>query len=269
MAQYRVPNLDTFFWQDPVISETNNPPGSPAKGNRYAVSDTPTGAWVGHAFTIAAYDGSGWLFTVPMTGWAFWDIGASYYKYYSGSAWMAMKMVELSLVLTDVVSRDVSISAHGFCPKAPNDASKFLRGDASWAVPAAVANYALAVVALNLATLADGNTYYFGSKAVAPSVTAGRARIFIPKAGAIKAVYLHAYFGTVGTTENVSFYVRKNDTTDTLIETLSIDGGDLSIFNTSLNIAVAVNDSIEIKMVCPTWSTNPANMAIGGSVYIE
>lgn len=86
MGQYRIPDLDAFSWQGPVISETNNPPGSPTKGDRYAVSGTPTGAWVGHALTVATYTGSGWLFAVPMAGWAFWDIGVSYYKYYSGSA---------------------------------------------------------------------------------------------------------------------------------------------------------------------------------------
>jgi len=268
MSLYRVPTLDTFSWQEPVIAEQNNPPGSPAKGDRYAVADTPTGAWAGHAYTIATYTGTGWIFASPVTGWAFLD-KANYYKCYDGAAWAPMKMVEVNLALTDLVTKDVSISMHGFCPKAPNDTTKFLRGDAAWAVPAAVANYALAVVALNLATLTDAATYYFGSKAVAPGTTAARAKIYIPKAGAIKAVYLHAYFGTVGTTESTSFYVRKNDTTDTLIETLPIDGGDLSILNTSLNIAVAVGDYIEIKMVCPTWATNPANMAIGGSVYIE
>jgi len=36
---------------------------------------------------------------------------------------------------SDNISCDVSIAAHGFCPKLPNDATKFLRGDGSWAVP--------------------------------------------------------------------------------------------------------------------------------------
>jgi hypothetical protein len=36
------------------------------------------------------------------------------------------------LTLTDVVTNNVSTSAHGFCPKAPNDTGQYLRGDASW-----------------------------------------------------------------------------------------------------------------------------------------
>lgn len=40
-----------------------------------------------------------------------------------------------NLVVTDNTTNDVSTTAHGFCPKAPNDTAKFLRGDATWAVP--------------------------------------------------------------------------------------------------------------------------------------
>jgi hypothetical protein len=35
----------------------------------------------------------------------------------------------------DNTDLNVGTSAHGLCPKAPNDTTKFLRGDATWAVP--------------------------------------------------------------------------------------------------------------------------------------
>jgi len=35
----------------------------------------------------------------------------------------------------DNTDLNVSTSKHGLCPKAPDDATKFLRGDATWAVP--------------------------------------------------------------------------------------------------------------------------------------
>lgn len=38
----------------------------------------------------------------------------------------------------DITTLDVSTSRHGLTPKAPNDATKFLRGDATWAVPTGV-----------------------------------------------------------------------------------------------------------------------------------
>jgi hypothetical protein len=42
---------------------------------------------------------------------------------------------EAGLNISDNTTGNVSTSAHGFCPKAPNDMSKFLRGDGAWAVP--------------------------------------------------------------------------------------------------------------------------------------
>lgn len=41
---------------------------------------------------------------------------------------------EAALTLTDITTNNVTTSAHGFIPKAPNDTSKFFRGDATWAV---------------------------------------------------------------------------------------------------------------------------------------
>lgn len=43
------------------------------------------------------------------------------------------KIPESSLNLTDVTTGNVSTSKHGFCPKAPGDTGKFLRGDGTWA----------------------------------------------------------------------------------------------------------------------------------------
>jgi len=39
--------------------------------------------------------------------------------------------------------------------------------------------------------------------------------------------------------------------------------------NNALNIAVVEGDYIEMKLVCPTWSTNPTAVLIGGTLYIE
>ncbi len=46
-------------------------------------------------------------------------------------------VTDANLTTTDVTTNDVSTSKHGFAPKAPNDTTKFLRGDGTWAVPAA------------------------------------------------------------------------------------------------------------------------------------
>lgn len=46
-------------------------------------------------------------------------------------------ITEAMQVLADNTTNDVSTTAHGYVPKAPNDTTKFLRGDATWAVPSA------------------------------------------------------------------------------------------------------------------------------------
>jgi hypothetical protein len=46
-------------------------------------------------------------------------------------------VTDANMTTSDITTNDVSTAKHGFAPKAPNDTTKFLRGDATWAVPAA------------------------------------------------------------------------------------------------------------------------------------
>jgi hypothetical protein len=43
---------------------------------------------------------------------------------------------DATIAMSDITTNNVSTSLHGWTPKAPNDTTKFLRGDAIWAVPA-------------------------------------------------------------------------------------------------------------------------------------
>ena len=49
---------------------------------------------------------------------------------------MAQKVAEAQLNLTDVTTANVSTTAHGFAPKLPNDATKYLDGTGAYSVPA-------------------------------------------------------------------------------------------------------------------------------------
>jgi hypothetical protein len=53
----------------------------------------------------------------------------------SGTLTNCNGLPEAGLTLSDNTTNDVSTSKHGFTPKAPNDTTKFLRGDGTWAVP--------------------------------------------------------------------------------------------------------------------------------------
>ena len=46
------------------------PPAIPAVGSCYIVSTTPSGAWAGHASSLAGMTAAGWRFVVPVEGLA-------------------------------------------------------------------------------------------------------------------------------------------------------------------------------------------------------
>jgi hypothetical protein len=110
---------------------------------------------------------------------------------------------------------------------------------------------------------------YWGSMIAVPSTTADRWRVYILKAGTIKAARIFSYAGTAGSAENWSMYIRKNNTTDTLIQTLAANTNARVWANDALNISVVAGDYIEIKEIQPAWATNPATVTRTGVVYIE
>ncbi len=88
MAQYRVPVLEQFEYQQAVISRTiSAPPGSPVKGDRYIVGSAPTGDWAGQTNKIAWYDGAEWVFDAPTEGWQTWVVDENKQYVYDGSSW--------------------------------------------------------------------------------------------------------------------------------------------------------------------------------------
>lgn len=133
-----------------------------------------------------------------------------------------------------------------------------------------VQGYSLEVQAANAATMTDAQTIFFGGLAAnAPSTTDGIQRLYIPVAGRITATTIFARAATAGTNESWTLSVRLNSTTDTAIQALSANTNSRTWTNLALNIAVAAGDFIEIKSVNPTWATNPANVAFGGTVFVR
>lgn len=76
-------------WQEPVIDELNDPPGSPTTGDRYLIDDNPTGDWVGHPNEIAEWNGSSWDFFVPEEGWAVFIEDIDLLKVFQAGDWVA------------------------------------------------------------------------------------------------------------------------------------------------------------------------------------
>lgn len=128
--------------------------------------------------------------------------------------------------------------------------------------------YTIGVHALT-SSPADGATVYFGMLPKAPTTTANISKVYIRKAGTIKIAEIYCYSGTAGTNEAWSLYIRKNNSTDTLIATLNVSASERIFSNMGLSIPVVVGDYVEVKGIQPTWGTNPLTTIWGGYVYIE
>lgn len=128
--------------------------------------------------------------------------------------------------------------------------------------------YTIGVQALT-SSPADGATVYFGMLPKAPTTTANISKVYLRDAGTITGAEIYCYSGTAGTNESWSLYIRKNNTTDYLIATVSAATNEMVFSNTSLSISMSPGDYFEIKGVQPTWVTNPATTIYGGYIKIK
>jgi len=108
MATYRVPVLDEFSWQPPVLDkDLTAPPGGEAKGDRYIVGGSATGDWSGLDNHIVTYDGSAWLDATPAEGWyVYVDDENALYRY-TGAAW---DIEDISAVESNIVTIETTAS---------------------------------------------------------------------------------------------------------------------------------------------------------------
>jgi hypothetical protein len=160
----------------------------------------------------------------------------------------------------------------GGCPATGTPSGKYLKDDGTWATPAGGGGlgYVLNGGGANQATTTDSQTMYWGSIiALAPTTTAANTRIYIPKAGTIKAAQVFAHAATAGSAEAWVMNIRLNNTTDTQIASLALSAAQRLWANYALSIAVVAGDYIEIKEVQPAWATNPANVRRACSIYVE
>lgn len=132
--------------------------------------------------------------------------------------------------------------------------------------------YALAFGAQISQSYGASSTFYLGtfSKTAGNSGVAALNKLFIQRAGVIRVAHVYTYSGTVtGTNENISAYVRLNNTTDTLIQAVGAATAERVFVNTAINITVAAGDYVEIKLVTPAWATAPTGTSLSGYLLVE
>lgn len=121
------------------------------------------------------------------------------------------------------------------------------------------------------ATIADGATYYSGAITQATGSTDDVNRIYVPAGCVLKAVYGYLInAGTLSSGEDLTFYVRKNNTTDVTISSTVESNAIKNTFSaTGLSTSFSAGDYIEGKMLMPTFATNPSNMRWTVVLYFE
>ena len=122
-------------------------------------------------------------------------------------------------------------------------------------------------------TPADATTYYWGSRqGQAPTTAEGFARIYFPVSCTIKSAIVYLYSGGAGTSETISYSIRKNATTDYSIgsgQATTAAGFNTAVLNGSMTVPISAGDWVEFKAVCPTWATNPTNIFFQVTIGIE
>lgn len=116
----------------------------------------------------------------------------------------------------------------------------------------------------------DTTTYYIGVNGL-PNIAEGVSRAYIPKSGTIKSCYIHiANGGVLGSGETSTISIRVNNTTDTTVSSVITTNSTVQVFsNTNLSIPISAGDYIELKLVTPSWATNPTSVQFTCVVYIE
>lgn len=121
-------------------------------------------------------------------------------------------------------------------------------------------------------SLADSSNYYLGAMVVYTTTSAGLCKIYPAISCKIRKAKISMTWDNGATTaEDVSVYVRVNNTSDTLIETNGLVGAtQYQLFsNENLNIDLTTSDYFEIKVVTPAWVTNPTNARFGGYLLLS
>ena len=165
----------------------------------------------------------------------------------SGTLTNVTGLPEAGLSLANNTTNDVSITKHGFTPVAPNDSSKYLRGDATWASVAATGSGG-GIVGYSAASLSLSGTLYFPYVGGGlPSSTEANVDSPAPVAATVSNFYVDVS-AAPGGGNSLALTIRKNGA-DTSV-TCTISGASATSCNdTAHSFAVAANDQLTVKLV--------------------
>jgi len=117
----------------------------------------------------------------------------------------------------------------------------------------------------------DSTTYYAGHPQTSSVQTAADlSRVYVPATGTINAAYLSIVVeGTIGSTETSSAWIRKNNTSDTLISSSVQANQAAQYYSLVPNLSVTAGDSLQLKWTTPAWATNPTNVRMALQLALQ
>lgn len=120
---------------------------------------------------------------------------------------------------------------------------------------------------------ADGSTYCFGVlHGSGAQLITNYDRVdveLLTRCKITKAVIAMQALTVIGTNEQINMYIRVNNTTDTLIASVSAATEQRKFTNSDLNILLEPTDNFVIKVAFPTWATNPTGVRFAGILCVE
>jgi hypothetical protein len=143
----------------------------------------------------------------------------------------------------------------------------------SWvAAPSGTNTYSVNVQSFSLLAPVDATSYHFGIIGDIMATTTLRREFKFPQAGTMTAFSFNLLQATNGSSETCTLYLRNTTTsTDYTIGTFTSDfglNGALKTLYSGLTIAVNTTDNWVVKILTPTWGTNPANWGTNGLILI-
>lgn len=82
------PSSPTQTDLDPVINSQNAPPPTPTIGDRYRIGTGGSGAWIGQNNNIAEWNGTSWIFTIPVLDDLVFQTATATTFRFNGTSWL-------------------------------------------------------------------------------------------------------------------------------------------------------------------------------------
>jgi len=152
-------------------------------------------------------------------------------------------------------------------------------GVATWQVPSAAPAasptiFTIVCDPLRLPAPADAKVYYYGTMSGTMSEAVNNQRFPIGFNCTLVGVTFATRSSLASSGEAATIYLRKNNQFDLALSSgILFNGGQTgnmyTVSGTAINENYSAGDYVELKLKCPTWATNPANIGIHTVLYFK